>query len=421
MLVKFAVSNFLSFKERVEFSLEKVSKSQQHKESIIDGLLRSACIYGANNSGKTNLLRAVRFLSRVVNRGSVSAEYKPYYTFIPNTDNNSKFEIWFRKNENIYNYILECGIDGVSLEELYVGKKLIFKRTKDDVEKLTNYGMLEGIPFYVNRRFKKDSLYLTKLFEDNIFEESDLKHKSYFEDISEWFSNLFCIQLNASVTGTGFCLYLEKEVEFKEYLQNLLQQIDSNISSIDWQKLPDDVAKSQFELISSRIRDDKPTGNFFIRRGYDFIIFTKTENSIEAKKLYTYHNNERFEVNWESDGTKKIIELALAFYFLNVADVTVFIDELDASLHPIFVRKIINSFMKSKTKSQLIFTSHNIPLLTHEIWRVDQIWFIEKVADGSSRLYSLQQFAPRFDKNISKDYLMGKYGAIPVGDRNWKW
>lgn len=110
----------------------------------------------------------------------------------------------------------------------------------------------------------------------------------------------------------------------------------------------------------------------------------------------------------------------MAFYLVKTTNSIALIDELDSSLHPVMVRYLLQNCMEPEQQSQLITTLHNINLLSQELWRVDQIWFAEKSIDGRSKLYSLQQFAPRFDKNVLKDYLHGAYGAVPALGV-WKW
>lgn len=419
MLVSFSVENFLSFKERVDFTMEKTSKSTKHKELVKNGLLKGACIYGANNSGKTNLIRSIQFVVDAIEEGNVSRIYKTHYSFIPNDDKVSKFELTFKQNKHIYKYVMECNFASVEKEELYCDKKTVFKRTATDLDRLSDYGILSNTDYYLNRKFTKSDLFLSKLRADNVLQEPNLKHQEIFQDIFKWLKQVFCVRLDSAVGG-AFYVYMEQKEDFKNYLQELLEEIDPSITQIEWEPIEGAKLNELLVNASVRFRDSVPE-HLFIRKGYDFFILDHLENNrYTGKKLYTYHNNERFEIDWESDGTKKIIELSLAFYLLKTTNAIVLIDELDSSLHPVMVRYLLQNCMDSEQQSQIITTLHNINLLTQELWRVDQIWFAEKTTDGRSKLYSLQQFAPRFDKKVLKDYLQGRYGAIPsLGV--WKW
>ncbi len=418
MLVNFSVENFLSFKDRVDFTLKKTSKSTKHKELVKNGILKGACVYGANNSGKTNLIRSIQFVVEAIVIGNVSRIYKTHYSFIPNDDKVSKFELEFRQNKHLYKYVLECNLSSVEKEELYCDNKTVFKRSAGDIEKLSDYGVLSNSQYYLNRKFTKTDLFLSKLYTDNVLKEPNLPHQNIFQDIFEWLQHVFCVRLDSTV-GSAFYVYMEKGNGFKDYLQELLEQIDPSITQIKWEKVDGSELNELVVNASVHFRQAVPD-HLFIRNGYNFFILDRQDNRFTGKKLYTYHNNERFEINWESDGTKKIIELSLAFYLLKTTNAIVLIDELDSSLHPIMVRYLLQSCMDSNQQSQIITTLHNINLLTQELWRVDQIWFTEKTTDGRSKLYSLQQFAPRFDKNVLKDYLQGRYGAIPTLGI-WKW
>ena len=116
----------------------------------------------------------------------------------------------------------------------------------------------------------------------------------------------------------------------------------------------------------------------------------------------------------ESDGTVRLIHLSPMLYQMYKGHGTWFIDEADCHIHPVLMRYLLKSFMECKVDDvQLVITVHDTNLMTHDIWRTDEIWFAEKRVDGSSDLYSLYQFQPRHDKNLEKGYLQGLYGALP--------
>ena len=145
--------------------------------------------------------------------------------------------------------------------------------------------------------------------------------------------------------------------------------------------------------------------------------FDGTEWSI--KKLLFKHganSNLLFEFGDESDGTQRLIDL-LGIIYDDTNDRTILIDELDRSLHPQMTKKFIETFFKLKKthSNQLIITTHESSLLDLQLLRRDEIWFVERDKNYSSKLYSLENFKVRFDKKkIDKDYLEGQYGAVPV-------
>ncbi len=146
------------------------------------------------------------------------------------------------------------------------------------------------------------------------------------------------------------------------------------------------------------------------------------QNQLELFKLMTGHKikdrpDEAFlDITAESDGTRRLIDLLPALHLLLRSGGVCIIDEFDRSLHPIISFKIIELFLNNQTglDSQLIVTTHESGLLNLNLLRRDEIWFVEKNKDGASSLYSLEEFVPRYDSDVGKGYLHGRFGAIPV-------
>ena len=135
-------------------------------------------------------------------------------------------------------------------------------------------------------------------------------------------------------------------------------------------------------------------------------------------------NGIEFNLDEESDGTNRLFELTPAFYELINDNRVVIIDELESSMHPILAKQLLQLYLKkSNTNSQLIFTTHECNLLDQDLLRQDEIWFVEKRENGSSDFYPLSDFSERYDKDIKKGYLQGRYGAIPfmsnLSELNW--
>jgi AAA15 family ATPase/GTPase len=152
-----------------------------------------------------------------------------------------------------------------------------------------------------------------------------------------------------------------------------------------------------------------------------YTIYRDEHGDLIALKLISKHkiknsNKEvSFEINEESDGTQRIIDLIPVLISSLEEDRVFVIDELDRSLHPLLIQEFISIFVKKSTeqKSQIIVTTHDASLLNQKLLRKDEIWFTEKNEFGNSNLFSLEEFNIRYDKNIRKDYLRGRFGAIP--------
>jgi AAA15 family ATPase/GTPase len=148
--------------------------------------------------------------------------------------------------------------------------------------------------------------------------------------------------------------------------------------------------------------------------GEMIIVRLKTKHKVKNSKQFEF-----FETNEESDGTQRVFDFIPALANLANEDVVYIIDEIDRSLHPILTKGILELFLKNSQglSSQLIFTTHESSLLDLKLVRKDAIWFVEKNEFSESDLYCLDEFKPRPDKLINKDYLLGRYGAIPfLGD-----
>ena len=179
--------------------------------------------------------------------------------------------------------------------------------------------------------------------------------------------------------------------------------------------LPEKVLESLKTSISKRLTDGVASAAVI---GNDSRVQIRYENGdLIASKVFTNHgnNDDLFEYYDESDGTQRLFDLIPIFQ--NVLNNSVIlIDEIDRSLHTKAVQEFINYFyaVAIHSESQLIVTTHDSNILDLDFIRQDEIWFIERQRNHSSKLYSLNQFRERFDKRIEKEYLLGRYGAIPV-------
>jgi AAA15 family ATPase/GTPase len=151
----------------------------------------------------------------------------------------------------------------------------------------------------------------------------------------------------------------------------------------------------------------------------NLVKFKITQGSLRAEEIVFHHNNNEevgFTLGEESDGTKRLIELLSIFCNLNGPKVYI-VDELDRSLHPLLVRKLVEKYLElvqeKDVKTQLIVTTHETNILDLDLVRRDEIWFIERDARGVSSLYTLDEFKVHHLKKIDRAYLIGRYGSIP--------
>ncbi|MBO4582659.1 MAG: ATP-binding protein [Alphaproteobacteria bacterium] len=414
MLINFSVSNFASFKNKVTLSMEKTA-IQQHPEHILDKrVLSGVALYGANASGKTNLLRAIGFVPMFAYPNSV-LQLNALNSFMQQSDVPTEFEIEFESNG--VNYIYKISFDSKEIlsEEISFAEKtkrnLIFKRTGLNAE----YGKKFQTEWYKNRTCPKDVTLMSKILSDGII-DNKISGYQHFVNIDEFLRGIAFFDPKTEVPA-GYIYNGFKEPQFKKFLKGLLRQADTGITDVDLTELPpatpEQIAKDP-DL--SRLLP----GHALIRQyGDDYYVFTAERGTIRVQRLTTMHGDVSFTLSKESAGTIKLFKLGFLLYsYKNMpGSKLLLLDEFDGLFHPFLTKVLLKSLLNNHMGGQFIAALHNTMLLSHDIWRVDEIWFTEKDEDGASDLYPLTDINPRFDKDLEKDYINGRYGAVPfLGD-----
>ena len=220
--------------------------------------------------------------------------------------------------------------------------------------------------------------------------------------------------------------YVDKKDKIIKYLNkmdiniNNIKADDYDINSIRSRMSDVDFANfiNDFEMISKKAKINSCT----LRIGNDLYLVKKDENNkFEVKSLKFMHNNSEYSFGAyeESDGTIRVLEL---LDILLTDNKVYLIDELDSSLHPLLVEGLLKLFLESNNTNQLIITTHELKTLDFDLVRRDEIWFAEKSEEGSTRIFSLEEFkdVARFDRKIDKAYLEGRFGAIANIDTNYE-
>lgn len=418
MLIEYSVENFRSIAENTTFSMiptKSLSRPynliQIEKNPNIKRLLKSSVIYGANASGKTNVIIALNVMQRMVilsknkNKGDPFITYNPfvlddYHSKIPTT-----FKIHFIQENTEYKYSFSYNLDRIVTEELsyFVGKKeiYIFKREKDKFE-----------PFI-------DHEELTNLFQhtgDNVLFLSKANNEyKKFGPVFEWFNkHLIAIGPLSRISEKRTIDYMNKSPENKKRIVDFMQFADFDISNIvgNHNKMDNPEVLEKFKKIISALsfQDDK---NDVDRK----IEIDASELKSIRKKIDGSEIVQDF-MTFESEGTKQFFKIAgLWLETLQEKCRVLIVDEFDIQLHPDLQQYLIRVFHDpeiNQTGSQLIFTTHNTKLLASNFFRREQIWFTEKNSDTkSTKLYSLIDYEKRQDRSIEKGYYLGRYGGLP--------
>lgn len=409
MLLMFKVKNYTSFHQEAILDM-RATAYVQHPSHVIQinnklGLLKTTALYGANASGKSNLISAMYFFeqyifSQFINKKErtdlISKEtvmkLEPF-VLSDNIQNASEFDIIFLHNGRQIQYGFACTPKEVQSEWYYIDDKKVFERTKTTLSLGNSYQKLLG----AYQKLPAERLYLSVL---EYFLDQEAK-KLILDDFISFFHekyNVFTeILFESTVKGLANTIGLSKKLvnnqEFRSKVEHYLRLVDVGIKRLD----------IQTETILNEHTGIK-TEEKIIRTVHE--IYDKN-GTVTGEKLFDLHQ--------ESSGTLRFLA-----YIQNVIEMIskggVFIvDEMSARLHPLLTKLIVDIFCSSQNqKAQLIFTTHDISLLNNHQFRRDEIVFIDKNERGESSLYALSDLKVREDATFHKDYLQGKYGAIPI-------
>lgn len=407
MLIEFSVMNFLSFKEKVTLSLEKESGNENEENTFVfnnEELLKTAVIYGANASGKSNLIKAFTTAilmvknSNMIPIGGKWDILKPFL-FSEDTKNGpSEFEFIFITNKIKYRYFFSADVNKIyneSLDAYYSQKPTNIFTRKNTAE----YS-------FINSDKKTLESIASKNTENKLFlSTATTWNYEKTKDAFLWFLNSIDTYGSFdSMLDQDLINYSNNEEDLKEFTLKLLKESDIFIKDLRVSYEEKDVENSSF-IINNQKQGALKTKSVKIAMDHEIT------DSQDEKNIYT------LDFEDESSGTKILFALAPILKRAFEKTKIIIVDELEKSLHPTLVKYIIKLFNNEKlnTKnSQLLFTTHAISLLSLDLFRRDQIWFIEKNSlTGNSDLYPLDSFSVRKEENIEKGYINGRYGAIP--------
>lgn len=408
MLIDFSVENFRSFSSRVTLSMESVVAFKEEARNVVEikkglRLLRSAVVYGANSSGKTNLVLAMLYMKGIVLNSSKHSsvdklKVDPCLLLEGAEESPSLFEVRVIVDNFIYRYGFQITREAVVSEWLLRsggvrGKEFIlFTREGQIVSVGESFSDAKDVNF---GELLPNVLCLS--FLDNRNNAIARSVVGKFSDIA-----MFSGVVEESYQGQTLSDILNSPIKKKAIL-GLLKLADKSIVDVGVRQMPLGI----LEQFPQKIRDKIPLGSMgdiFVRRQ---LISKSGEPKIVEFSLGTH----------ESTGTQKMFNLATPWLKSLALGCVVFVDELDASLHPLLTRHLVQLFNNpafNPKNAQLVFVTHDTNLLTHGGFRRDQIWLCEKRRDGTSDLYSLAEISGvRKNDKIERNYLRGKYGAIP--------
>ena len=417
MLVEFRVENYRSFGDVQRLSMTAGSVKNHPRHVVMVGnrkILVASAVFGANASGKTNLVRAM-----VESQAKIVAGIPVPIASWNRNDNNNRdaptgFEYVFTMGETTLAYGFEIvASTGVVksewLHDMTHKDVAVFDRdgraviTGDDSDTALK-GKVDVIASML--RVNGGDLILPLLARmegtsDAIFEKARLA--------MSWFShNLVII---GAENNAPVMFYEGRD----DVIRDAMSSYATGITGIGYERmkrLPQDVP----EVLVRDMEQQLMRGAVGAIRGPQGFLRLRYEDGLVAERTVFYHNSVKFDFNEESDGTRRLFDLLPVIERNEVRDVTFVIDELNRSLHPQLSRKFVRDFLKLSVEKrrQLIFTTHEAMLLDLDLLRRDEYWFAEKTSEGNTRLYSLEDFRERADRRIIWSYLDGRYGAVPA-------
>ena len=429
MILNFQFKNWACYRDEVCLSMQAGPERdivghlpRFGSPSRPEKVLPIAAVYGGNASGKTQLVKAIRFLQQFV-LGVFPKGVLPHTPFLldeKDIDTPTEFTIQFLSGDTVYEYGVIMGRTKILSEELSYfsargAKKVPLFVRKDRVEVLSIKWGTPAFQAYARELTISDTQPFLSLSYDLC---SDSEH---VKTVYGWFADrLFVISPDMHYLGVeDFC----SEGRLLDVTLDYLKRFDTGINSFEPRRVdPSSLPPIVLEDLSNKVRAGT---NVRAQVGNgDILMVTRLETgALEVRKLFAAHKTAGngvvpFSMDRESDGTRRMLDLIPAFARLRAQDsnAVYVIDEIDRSLHYLVSRAFISEYLEScrhDSRSQLIFTTHDLLLMDQGLLRRDEMYIVDKSPDGVSSLVDLRQFKGlRKDTDVRARYLEGRFGGI---------
>ena len=453
MITKFTVANFLSFQEPAILSFAVKKTEKNHPDSTFCPIkksnakfVKSIAIYGANASGKSNLLKSLEFFryftTEFRSHSEESIKIPQIVEFLLNEETRNKpsfFEIEIIIADELYIYGFKVSRERVAEEWLHKkkGKKNFFTRKKQKIELARDF---EKQGKALISKTREDVLFLNILAEFNV----EIARK-----IKEIIARIIIVTNNNDNDPRAYDKAVKSYCDndnYRKIVNELIYEADFGIKEIraNYEYLPfNELQNNTIKKMPENLK--KPLAEYFqnLENASDKLV-KDLDKKLDRKnsnprsnlaldyQIYSIHNlfNKKGEIvnevafeflDAESQGTKKMFIMALLFAKILSDGGLLIIDEIDSAMHPLLCQFIVSKFNsykgnkkdKQKNPCQLLFTTHDTNIINQDILRKDQIYFVEKNQFEASELFSLADIGERDGVSYSKRYLEGRYGAIP--------
>lgn len=427
MIVSFSLENWMSFRNEVSFSMV-ASRERQHGNRVPrfgkyqTRILPIAAIYGGNASGKTNFFKALSFAKALVVKGTRPDSLIPVEPFRLDarmSEQPSRFGLELLINETIYEFSFSVTRKAVLEEKLVAitstSEKVLYHRQNGKPNFDDSLARDQFLQFAF-KGTRDNQLFLTNSVSQKV---------NNFRPVYDWFKDT--LELIAPDSRfEPFEQFLDEGHSLYSTMNEVLPQLDTGITQLGGEETPLENITMP-EALKSRLQEDVKEGmtvRLLTEPINERFVVTRKDGELIAKKLVAYHpkadgTEAKFDIRQESDGSQRIIDLLPAFLELSaqVSKKVYVIDEVDRSLHTLLTRRLLEAYLtncSTKTRTQLLLTTHDVLLMDQQLLRRDEMWIAERDSTGASGMISFSEYKDvRYDKDIRKSYLQGRLGGIP--------
>ncbi len=441
VILSFSLTNFRSFRAEETLNLFAsrrlgIPHNSPHGWAVPGSdeyALRVASLYGANGAGKSNLVRALRALQRLILQGTPPGKVTAHDPFLLDDESSAKpttIDLLFLADGRVFRYGVCHDADRVHEEWLdaYEGKRernLFTRATQEDGTVTVELGPAaagpdgsQKIKALAEVGARPNQLFLTEVVNLDNREAQGPQ----FRRAVDWFSSALTViepggKFLSSAQG------IADDLAFAEFAGRFVREASTGITGFGVEtKELQGLKSSDLKGIAESAWDVPHSDTLVLPTPDDQeVLIGRTDNdTVKLRRIVALHDREgkeptRLPLREESDGSRRLLHLLPALHRLAGQGGVFVVDELERSMHPMLARKFIEFFLRAAGRgpSQLIFTTHESTLLDLDLMRRDGIWFAEKDQEGASHLYSLGDFKVRKDLRIEKGYLEGRFGAIP--------
>lgn len=433
MLLRFAAENIMSFKDTVEFNTFPSSKTRSHDWHKVEcghaTALRMSAIYGANGAGKSNLLKCISLVKRIISTERIvdlSLTEDLYFRLDDKCKSKpSELAIEFFSNGHVFYYHIAFTKNEIVFEELLLSQKTkditLFTRKGNRVEisddHLSSFTQPDSKKVFIegiNKLIRPEVPLLSFLgnYYPNVV--------PLIVDAYNWIMKLEVVLPSTSVRHLPHLL--DTDPDFAELVNDIVPELKTGITRLLVRKEPLDEkdihpgSSTSHALNEARMHPEAPA---ILADNKEILNVIVEDGKAYIKTLILLHKDisgkeVEMEITQESDGTRRLIEYMPLLYNILKNERVFIVDEIERSIHPILIRIVMSKISESRdAHGQIIFTTHESCLLDQSIFRPDEIWFAQKDVDQSTQLYPLSDFNIHNTANIENGYLKGRYGGIP--------